>query len=99
MRNLTLTFALAALGAASLYAQPKLVPAPIELPKPGMEGTPPNFNIPNLEKPSSKPRPPFLVPEGVTNVAKDKTVTSSEKSPLVGDLTLITDGENLWFFR
>lgn len=92
MRNLTL-IALAAIGAASLYAQPKMVPAPIELPKPGMEGTPPNFNIPNLEKPSSKPRPPFLVPEGVTNVAKDKTVTSSEKSPLVGDLTMITDGD------
>jgi hypothetical protein len=88
-----LTIALAAFGAASLYAQPKMVPAPIELPKPGMEGTPPNFNIPNLEKPSAKARPPFLVPEGVTNVAKDKTVTSSEKSPLVGDLTMITDGD------
>jgi hypothetical protein len=90
MTSLTLAVAL---GAASLYAQPKMVPLPIELPKPGMEGTPPNFNIPNLEKPSSKPRPPFLVPEGVTNVAKDKTVTSSEKSPLVGDLSMITDGD------
>jgi len=94
--RLNVTLALAALGmaAASLYAQaPKLVPAPIELPKPGLEGTPPNFNIPNLEKPSNKPRPPFLVPEGVTNVAKDKKVTSSEKEPLVGDLTMITDGD------
>src|ERR1700691_3356397 len=93
--RLNLTFALAALGAASLYGQaPKMVPAPIDLPKPGLEGTPPNFNIPNLEKPSNKPRPPFLVPEGVINVAKDKKVTSSEKEPLVGDLTMISDGDN-----
>src|SRR5262249_8721552 len=83
-----------ALSAVSLYAQmPKLVPAPIELPKPGAEGTPPNFNVPNLEKLSTKARPPFLVPEGVTNVAKGKPVTSSEKSPLVGDLTMVTDGD------
>jgi hypothetical protein len=90
-----LTLALAALGmsAAGLYAQPKMVPLPVELPKPGAEGTPPNFNIPNLEKPSNKPRPPFLVPSDVTNVAKGKKVTSSEKDPLVGDLTMVTDGD------
>ena len=92
--NLTLAVAALGMGAVSLYAQaPKLVPAPIELPKPGQEGTPPNFNIPNLEKPSNKPRAPFLVPPDVTNVAKGKKVTSSEKDPLVGDLTMITDGD------
>jgi len=92
--NLTLVVAALGMGAASLFAQaPKLVPAPIELPKPGQEGTPPNFNIPNLEKPSNKPRAPFLVPSDVTNVAKGKKVTSSEKDPLVGDLTMITDGD------
>jgi hypothetical protein len=92
--NLTLALAALGMGAASLFAQaPKLVPAPIELPKPGQEGTPPNFNIPNLEKPSNKPRAPFLVPPDVTNVAKGKKVTSSEKDPLVGDLTMITDGD------
>jgi hypothetical protein len=92
--NLTLAVAALGMGAVSLFGQaPKLVPAPIELPKPGQEGTPPNFNIPNLEKPSNKPRDPFLVPAGVTNVAKGKKVTSSEKDPLVGDLTMITDGD------
>ena len=91
--RLNFTLAFAAL-AASLYAQaPKLVPLPVELPKPGQEGTPPNFNIANLEKPSNKPRPPFLVPSDVTNVAKGKKVTSSEKDPLVGDLTMIVDGD------
>ena len=91
MRTQLLIFTL---GAFSLFAQaPKLVPAPIELPKPGTEGTPPNFNVPNLEKLSPKARPPFLVPEGVTNIAKGKTVTSSEKDPLVGDLSMVTDGD------
>ena len=33
------------------------------------------------------------MPADVTNVAKGKTVTSSEKEPLVGDLTMITDGD------
>jgi hypothetical protein len=92
--NFTLVVAALGMGAASLCAQAtKLVPAPIELPKPGQEGTPPNFNIPNLEKPSNKPRSPFLVPPDVTNVAKGKKVTSSEKDPLVGDLAMITDGD------
>ena len=76
-------------------AQTKLEPAPIVLPKPGYEGTPPNFlNIPNMEKPSGKERGPFLAPAGVTNVAKGKKVTSSEKEPVVGDLDMATDGDN-----
>jgi hypothetical protein len=91
--RIKLTLTLFALAASVLAQAPKMVPAPIELPKPGLEGTPSNLNIPNLEKASAKARPPFLVPEGVTNVAKDKKVTSSEKDPLVGDLTMITDGD------
>jgi hypothetical protein len=71
----------------------KLVPLRIEYPKPPLEGTPENINVPNLEKPSSKPREPFLVPTGVTNIAKGKPVTSTEKSPLMGDLSMITDGD------
>src|ERR1017187_1460042 len=71
---------------AGLPAQPKLEPVPIVLPKPGYEGTPPNFlNIPNMEKPSGKERGPFLAPSGLRNVAKGKKVTSSEKDPVVGD--------------
>jgi hypothetical protein len=82
------------LSAVSLFAQAsKLAPLPIELPKPGYEGTPANLNIPNLEKLSVKERPPFLAPAGVTNVAKGKKVTSTEKDPVVGDLEMITDGD------
>jgi len=86
------TLLILALGAVSLSAQ-KLVPAPIELPKPGSEGTPSNLSLPNLEKLSPKPRAPFLVPEGVTNVAQGKPVTSSEKEPIVGDFNIVTDGD------
>ena len=60
---------------ASGFAQaPALKPLPIALPKPLFEGTPEPANVPNLEKPSGKPRPPFLAPAGVTNVALHKAV-------------------------
>ena len=87
-------FFLLCLAAAGLYAQEKkLAPIPIELPKPGYAGTPANIDWSQVEKPSSKPRAPFLAPAGVTNVAKGKKVTSSEKEPLAGDLQMITDGD------
>jgi hypothetical protein len=82
------------LANTGLYAQEqKMVPIPIELPKPGYAGTPANIDWSQVEKPSSKPRGPFLAPAGVTNVAKGKKVTSSEKEPLAGDLEMITDGD------
>ena len=45
----------------------KLVPIPIQLPKPMFEGTPQNLSVPNLQKPLGRPRDPFLAPAGVTN--------------------------------
>lgn len=92
--RIKLVIASLCLSAAGLYAQPKLVPIPIQLPKPGYEGTPANLTLPNLEKIASKERAPFLAPAGVTNVAKGKKVTSTEKDPVVGDLTMVTDGDN-----
>ncbi len=71
----------------------KLVPIPIQLPKPMFEGTPQNLNVPNLEKPLGRPRDPFLAPVGTKNVAKGKKVTSSDMEPVIGDLDLITDGD------
>jgi hypothetical protein len=88
--------ALTAMGLGSqVFAQSseKLVPLRIEYPKPPLEGTPENINVPNLEKPSTRLRDPFLVPAGVTNVAKGKPVISTEKSPLMGELSMITDGD------
>jgi hypothetical protein len=71
----------------------KLVPIPIQLPKPMFEGTPQNLNVPNLQKPLGRPRDPFLAPAGVTNVAKGKKVTGSDMEPVIGELNLITDGD------
>ncbi|HDS84564.1 MAG TPA: discoidin domain-containing protein [Phycisphaerales bacterium] len=71
-----------------------LVPIPLTLPKPMFVGTPQNLEgVQNLEKPLGRPRPPFLAPEGVANVALNKPVTSSEPFPIMGDLEMIVDGD------
>jgi len=71
----------------------KLVPLPIQLPKPMFEGTPQNLTVPNLQKPLGRPRDPFLAPAGVTNVAKGKKVTSSDTEPVIGEIEQVTDGD------
>ena len=70
----------------------KLEPVPIVLPKPLFEGTPAPPNVPNLEKPLGRPRPPFLAPAGTVNVAAGKPVSSSDPDPVVGNLDMVTDG-------
>jgi hypothetical protein len=74
-------------------AADKLVPIPIQLPKPMFEGTPQNLSVPNLQKPLGRARDPFLAPAGVTNVAKGKKVTSSDKDPVIGEIEQVTDGD------
>jgi hypothetical protein len=92
MRSTLLTLLLA-LAVANVSAQaPKLAPIPVELPHPLFEGTPEPPNVPNLEKPLGKPRPPFLAPAGSTNVARGKAVSSSDPEPVIGNLEMITDG-------
>jgi hypothetical protein len=72
----------------------KLVPLAIKLPKALFEGTPKNIKpAPTLEKYDERPRPPFLVPEGCTNLALGKKVTSSDPEPIIGELRQITDGD------
>ena len=71
----------------------KLVPLPIVLPQPMFEGTPQNMKVPNLEKPRYKARDPFLAPAGVVNVARRKKVVSSDVAPVMGDMSMITDGD------
>lgn len=83
---------LLAVFAAAVAQSLKLEPLPIVLPKPLFEGTPEPVNVPNLEKPLGKPRPPFLAPAGTANVALHKLVISSDPNPLIGNLDMITDG-------
>jgi len=63
------------------------------LPQPVFEGTPRNLKVANLEPPRWKARAPFLAPEGVKNVARRKTVASSDQNPIVGELPMLTDGD------
>jgi hypothetical protein len=102
-RLIRLAVALAALALllvpASVSAQPpaaggeKLVPVPFVLPQPVFEGTPQNLKVPNLEKARYKARDPFLAPANVKNVARRKVVTSSDSAPILGELSMINDGE------
>ena len=72
----------------------QMVPLPLELPKPMFVGTPENLSgIKNLEPDTKKPRPAFLAPEGVKNLALNKLVTSSEMDPISGTLDMIADGD------
>lgn len=71
-----------------------VAPLPIKLPIPAFMGTPTDIPMgPEVEKPSDKPRAPFMAPKGCQNLAFKKKVTSSDKSPITGALDLITDGD------
>jgi hypothetical protein len=72
---------------------PKMEALPIVLPHPLFEGTPEPTNVSNLEKPKGRPRPAFMAPAGVTNVALKKSVTPTDSDPLTGSLEMITDGK------
>src|SRR5437763_16886071 len=79
-----------------LASDPKgdLAPLPLQLPVPTSKGTPDNLpEGPNVEKFSDKPRPPFLAPKGVKNVALGKKVTCSIEKLYTGNLSQITDGK------
>ena len=60
-------------------------------PKPLFEGTPVKSSLPNLEKPG-KPRLEFNAPDGTSVVSIGAKVTSSDPLPIIGELSLVTDG-------
>ncbi|WP_395744460.1 discoidin domain-containing protein [Prosthecobacter sp.] len=66
----------------------------LEFPKPMFIGTPVPAELPNLEKADpSKVVKSIMVPKGTTNLAKGKKVTSSDSAPIIGELSLVTDGD------
>jgi hypothetical protein len=82
----------AAAPAAASTGTPGGVPLSIEFPPELIEGTPRPMNVPNLvQAPTSDPV--FNVPEGTVLLSKGKPVTSSDDAPIIGDLTVITDGD------
>lgn len=93
-RNLLITVLVSATLAGSVAAEPELAPLPLKLPLPTLKGTPEDLpQGANIEPHTDKARPPFLAPKGARNVALGKKVTSSDKSPVTGQLSQITDGE------
>lgn len=80
-------------GARANAADADLAPLPLKLPLPTLKGTPDDLpKGANIEPPTEKPRPVFLAPKGVTNVALNKKVTASDRKPITGALPQITDG-------
>jgi len=63
------------------------------LPEPLILGTPVPVNIPNVEQPPAGLRPDFLVPTGCVNLARGRPITSSDADPVIGELTMLTDGD------
>jgi len=91
MKKLTLLLSLG-LAALTARADEALVPLKVDFPPPVLTGTPVPAKLTNLEAPNAK-QAPIMVPPGVTNLAKGKPVTSSDPAPVIGDLSLITDGD------
>ncbi len=71
-----------------------LVPLKYEIPKAMFVGTPKNIKAAATLEPFSEKAPtPLQVPEGCTNLAKGKKVTSSDAAPIIGELSNVTDGD------
>ena len=68
----------------------------IQYPRPMMVSTPMDIRgirVNNLRAPMGRMRPLMLVPAGTTNVALGKPVTASDKTPIIGKVEMITDGD------
>lgn len=91
--TLSVAIAMNAIAVSQLQAADSMEPLPLKLPMPSFKGTPDELpKGPHIEPYSDKPRAPFMAPAGVKNVALDKKVTSSDKSPITGEISQITDG-------
>lgn len=82
---------LTAIFATAFAISVSAVPLKLEVPPAQLVGTPVPIKIENLEPKAPNPEPD--VPADVKNIAKGKTVTSSDDFPLIGELSLITDGD------
>jgi hypothetical protein len=93
MRELMILAALLAAMAQRGVAD-DLAPLPLVLPPPAMKGTPQILPTNTTALPlTSDPRPSFLAPKGVVNVALGKPVTASDTNLINGELKQITDGK------
>ena len=76
----------------SVVATKGMKPLKLVLPDYEKPGTPTPIVLPNLDRRTSGFNPEIMIPNDATNIAFQKTVTSSDDFPLSGELTQITDG-------
>ena len=70
------------------------VPLELKLPAPAFKGTPKDIQLNSYVEPlSDKPRPPFMVPPGLKNVATGAKITSSDKNATADILAKLVDGD------
>jgi hypothetical protein len=88
-----LGLSLAVLAPAALAQDPGKEVLKIQLPKPMFIGTPKNIRTPNLETVTGKARGPFMVRVGTVLLSGGKPVTASDKEPVIGEISYVTDGK------
>jgi hypothetical protein len=100
MKYLLCTSVAAVVAVASLLlsappaAAADLVPLQLTLPAPAFKGTPKDLPVGTTVEPlSNTPRPPLMVPSGLSNVAAGKKVTCSVPSSAGSALAKIVDGD------
>jgi hypothetical protein len=70
------------------------VPLKLTLPAPAFKGTPKDIQTNSYTEPyPDKPRPPFMVPPGLKNVAQGAKVTTSDKNATAEALAKLNDGD------
>ncbi|MGH7973559.1 MAG: hypothetical protein ACREIC_32990 [Limisphaerales bacterium] len=87
---------LASLSTPSLQAADSgdKVPLIIKLPSPVFKGTPKDIPLSAYVEPlSDKPRPPMMVPAGLSNIAKGAKFTCSDKNATSDMLAKLNDGD------
>ena len=90
LRTLAILLALGSVGAAQAE---DLVPLKIDLPKPLFVGTPRPIKVSNLEPEQAANAGPLMVPAGTALLSLNRPVSSSDTSPVIGELTCVTDGD------
>ncbi len=82
-------------GVRSASAADDKVPLKLNLPAPAFKGTPKDIQTNSYTEPydPNKPRPPFMVPPGLKNVAQGAKVTASDKNATPEALAKVTDGD------
>ena len=85
------------LAAAAPFVRSQQDPAKEELklilPKPMFIGTPTNIKSANLEVITGRSRGAFFVPKGTKLLSLKRPVASSDRQPVIGELSFVTDGD------